>query len=247
MIKIDLSEIDKAAGKSWFRMDPSARLGDIRRDAIRRRYWEQRHGVRDFNPYHKPKGPEGGQFTSEGRFSDEEHLKAIRGVVGKDFEHDEDIPKFSGLSLGERNTIAEYSDSKAFLGVNAALRSGKPTPEVRDFADKLDSALDRIEDFGATSYRVGSNKPEVLQAYQKAVGKVIREESFMSTARSGSTYLENRRLVNFTIEGKHGKDISRIARERGEREVLFKSGSQFRVKAVKEAPDGKYDVTLEEA
>jgi hypothetical protein len=197
-------------------------------------------GKLGFNPNHDEKG----RFaTSE--FTDAEFDKAIKGVSAH-FTMDEDIPNYVKLSVGERNIIHDYT-GPSYLGINNSLRRQTLTPEQQDYVEKLNSALGRMPNYEGTTDRVGSNNPDVLKVYQDAVGKTIEERAFLSTKRSDSSFDPGHRpLVNFTIQGKTGKDIARIAFNPEEREVLFRSGTRFKVISVKKAKDGKYDTVLRE-
>jgi hypothetical protein len=66
-------------------------------------------------------------------------------------------------------------------------------------------------------------------------GSVITEKAPLSTSINKAAAFDGD--VQFVIQSKHGKPVSQFARDLTEDEVLFKSGSRFRVVKVDDAGD----------
>jgi hypothetical protein len=71
-----------------------------------------------------------------------------------------------------------------------------------------------------------SVSPEISKLYQP--GKVFVEQGFMSTSKDSSTWSGD---LQFVIKSKTGRDIQKISSHPGEAEVLFKSGTRFKIAA----------------
>lgn len=127
--------------------------------------------------------------------------------------------------------------------INRVLRDPKST-----MASKCDSVIDLLEialgnfpDYHGKVVRFASFPPEVLEAYK--IGAVVVDSAFMSTSRrSDWTWTGNVKLL---IKSKHGKSIENMASLKGEREVLLRPGSRFRV-LNRKTVDNHVEIELEE-
>jgi len=88
----------------------------------------------------------------------------------------------------------------------------------------------------------------LLEYYMASVGKVFTEAGFFSTSANlgGVDTLGEKDTVMYIRcpPGHSGKDISKISQQVGEREILFKPGSQFLVESVAKNKEGKYEIML---
>lgn len=139
------------------------------------------------------------------------------------------------LNEYEAAFIARYTGN-GYKELNAALRKGVLRPQTWEYTRRLNDALDRLEPFNGKVYRKATLNPE--QANQYIPGMVIEERGFTSTSKNSSTWSGSYRYI---IESKKGRDIQELSHHYSEAEVLFKSGSRFRV--IKR--EG-FDIVLEE-
>lgn len=132
--------------------------------------------------------------------------------------------KASGITPGEAAHIAAYTGHH-YKATNSALRDGILSEQQWSHVAQLNQALDKLPDYRGTVTRRTTLEPKQLAKYQ--VGAVIEERGFTSSASdsnvwSGSTVM--------TISSKTGKDVSRLSVQgTGEKEVLFRNGTRFRV------------------
>lgn len=129
----------------------------------------------------------------------------------------------TGITPSEAASIVAYSGSH-YNGVNAALRAGVMTEEQHHYAVLLNSSLDKLPPYVGVSYRKASMPESAKGLYQP--GMVIEERAFTSTSKNSSTWHGD---LRFEIHGKSGRDISKLSSHPDESEVLFKSGSRFKV------------------
>lgn len=159
-----------------------------------------------------------------------EAMEALFGgkSAGKDFEKQSASKvKSAGLtkymSGADAMPIIAYSGSH-YRGVNKELRAGKMTEAQDKFRQSLNAGLDKLPSYSNVTYRKASLNAEQSAHYE--VGYVIEERGFMSTSKNQGTWSGDH---NFTVHGKNGKDIQKLSSHPSEAEVLFKSGSRFKV------------------
>jgi hypothetical protein len=127
------------------------------------------------------------------------------------------------MSPADAIPIIAYSGSH-YSQVNSQLRAGKMTEAQDKFRQSLNAGLDKLPSHNGTTYRKASLTPDQVALYEP--GYVIEERGFMSTSKTQGTWSGSH---NFTIHGKNGKDIQKLSSHPSEAEVLFKSGSRFKV------------------
>jgi hypothetical protein len=128
----------------------------------------------------------------------------------------------SKLTEPELVAIAYYTAS-GYQSLNAALRSGD-LGKFKPIADALNSALSKLPSYSGTVYRGCMLTSELCEIHQP--GAVIQYSGFTSTASEKGRAWDG---AQFEIRGKRGVNIDLISSWPGEREVLFPSGSFFRV------------------
>lgn len=119
-----------------------------------------------------------------------------------------------------------------YKNLNHSLRIGKLEKNTKQYAEILNNALDKLPSHKGIVYRSirGGLSERDLERYQ--VGEVVKEEMFTSTSTLTSEQLPFfDGGVKFEIKSKNGKKIDHLSMVDFEKEVLFKSGSTFRVKS----------------
>ena len=126
------------------------------------------------------------------------------------------------MSVGECAHIVAYSGD-GYKKTNSELRAGVLDESTVKHTNALNNALDKLPVHAGTVYRkVGASVPHHL--YQP--GKVFVESGFMSTSKDTGVWAGE---VRFTIKSKTGRDIQKISSNSHEEEVLFKSGTRFKI------------------
>lgn len=135
--------------------------------------------------------------------------------------------KYAGLSgkisPPEAAHIIAYSGSH-YRPVNAQLREGVMTEQQWGFAKALNNALDKLPAYDGVTYRKATIEEQFAKNYK--AGMIVEERGFTSSSKNSSVWSGS---LQFEIHGKNGRDISKLSSSPGESEVLFKSGSRFRV------------------
>ncbi|AWK03308.1 hypothetical protein HYN56_03360 [Flavobacterium crocinum] len=152
------------------------------------------------------------------------------------------------LNEFEKTIIYHYTDY-GYDYLNKILRDGGSMPE---FGRYLNSSLNKLESFKALCYRAIICNRSDLQKYYDAFanGSVVVEKSFWSCSKSKLIAWMFSESPLFIIISKRGKDIEKISKFGGvgaqnEKEVLFMSGSKFKVLEIEEKV-GRITITLEE-
>ncbi|MFS4473955.1 ADP-ribosyltransferase [Chryseobacterium sp. T20] len=154
----------------------------------------------------------------------------------------------NGLTIHEKAIIYHYTDS-GYDSLNERLRNGQ---DINDFGLFLNYSLDKLPDYQALCYRTIRCPKRDLEKYYSAFKNngIIIEKSFLSCSKSRLLALQFSDSPVFIILSKRGKDIEKIAKfgvdsGQNEKEIVFKSGSRFKVLDIKEA-ENKITITLEE-
>lgn len=106
-----------------------------------------------------------------------------------------------------------------------------------NFASLLNKSLDKMPNYEGVVYRGGNFDRITLDNYKAAfeAGKPITEAGFTSTSRVKAQALEGDTF--FEIKSKNGKSIEKItefdSEGASESEVLFKTGSKFKISYIK--------------
>lgn len=150
-----------------------------------------------------------------------------------------------GLTDDERIAIYEYTQGT--LAVNAALRSSSPElAKFQPFITAVNCGLRKLPSYRGEVFRLTTLPAAVLVQYFE--GAVVTDPGFLSTYRDLRFSPDPKTSPHaFYIRSRSGKDISQLSSYHGqENEVLFRSGSSFRILRRSENPDGTIVFTLEE-
>jgi hypothetical protein len=136
-----------------------------------------------------------------------------------------------GVSVDDVAVVQSYIGD-GYKKLNKALRSS-PNAAQQQFADQLNSALDKLPPHIGEVYRLTKLTPE--QVAQLQPGTVYSDPAFTSTSAK-EDFLQGQtgdyqaaHNTDITIKSKTGKDVSSFQEHLDEAEVLFKSGTKFRV------------------
>ncbi len=132
------------------------------------------------------------------------------------------------LSYGEKRALNEYCSFESYQ-INEKLRKRLPlTDKEKRMVEKLNSALDKMDDYKGNVVRcLDIRNPAELEEFleQHKEKEDVTYEAFTSAStKEGYNPDANIRIY---IESGHGKDITSF--NSGEKEVLYKSNSSFRV------------------
>ena len=98
------------------------------------------------------------------------------------------------------------------------------------FKRTLEDALEKMPDYEGTVWR-GADLPK--RVFDKIrIGEVFEDKGFVSTSLKKG--LEFNGKHKFVITSKRGKRINGLSQKPGEREVLFRDGTKFRVLNIEE-------------
>lgn len=131
--------------------------------------------------------------------------------------------KLSGLSPAQGAHILAYSGHE-YSETNSALRAGVMDEKRWNHVRQLNKALDKLPNHEGVVYRKASLEPEIAAMYKP--GMIVEERGFTSTSKVEGTWSGS---FKYKITSKTGKDISKMSLHPGENEVLFQSGSRFKV------------------
>ena len=177
---------------------------------------------------------------------DETFKKNFSKLTGYGFEgYLERIPnkeQRGNLSDAELVAIRSYTE-QAFRFLNKALREGgSEASKYRNFVEVLNSALSKLPNYTGEVGRGTSLPADALAEHQ--VGATLIYKAFTST----STETGHDEIHRFIIRSKTGKRIAPFSVFSGEDEVLFRSGTRFRVVSRKEhtGKEGVVEFVLDE-
>lgn len=129
-----------------------------------------------------------------------------------------------GLKPSEAAWVIAYSYS-AYAPLNKALRHGAKTQAQHDYAVGLNAALDKLPPHKGTTYR-GSTVPSNIAALYQP-GMIVEERGFTSTTTDPNMKFGGD--FKFEVRSKTGRSIKALSNSPHEQEVLFKSGTHFRI------------------
>lgn len=170
--------------------------------------------------------------------------------------------KDCGLSLTEAVSIFMYTTGD-YSSINAQLRSGKVTDDVREVSAQCVSGMAKLPSHDDTVTRL-VNLPDKI-ANLHVEGAVLQYDAYTSTSTKpggDENFNGNMFMLLEPKGGSAGKDVSMFSNLPDEQEVLFPPGTQFKVIARTEPRDtssmvmmigdpstrhaGKINVTLQE-
>lgn len=155
------------------------------------------------------------------------HLAALKAIgASSNLSYAKERIKAAGLegkiSPAHASAIIAYTGSH-YGSVNKEMRTGAMTQEQWNYAKALNDALDKLPPHVGVTKRGTTIPAAQLAQYQPGV--IIEERAFTSTGK-GSKFSGP---VSFEIHGKTGRDVSKLSSHSSENEVLFKSGTRFKV------------------
>lgn len=134
--------------------------------------------------------------------------------------------KERNLSKPEAVILREYTGHSA-QQINAELRSNKPSLKALSFARILNRALNKLPYYKGNVWRDVDLPEKALAAY--SAGEVVTEKGFVSSSRDEFERFDSARPHRLLIHSKNGKIIEKISVLPLEYEVLFRSGTKFKV------------------
>lgn len=134
--------------------------------------------------------------------------------------------KDRNLSKPEAVILREYTGHSA-QQINAELRSNKPSLKALSFARILNRALNKLPSYRGKVWRDIDLPEKTLAKY--SVGEVVTEKGFVSSSSDEFERFDSARPHRLLIHSKNGKIIEKISVLPLEYEVLFKSGTKFKV------------------
>lgn len=129
----------------------------------------------------------------------------------------------AGMSVPDIAHVAAYTGSY-YGSTNRALRAGVMDEAIWTHVNSLNAALDKMPNHVGTVYRKADLSAEVASLYRP--GMIVEERAFTSSSKNSGEWGGNHR---YEISSLTGKDVSRMAIHPSEQEVLFRSGTRFRV------------------
>lgn len=130
------------------------------------------------------------------------------------------------ITSAEKQAVSGYTGS-GYKGINAGLRNGILEEHVWKQVDNINSALGKLPDYRGEVRRQAVLTAEQYGAYQ--VGKIVEERGFTSTSKKQDWSWTSGAGTDFFITSKTGKDIESLSHHKSEQEVLFRSGTRFRI------------------
>lgn len=148
---------------------------------------------------------------------------------------------YAKLRIEEQIAINVYT-GEMYQSINKQL--WEEALEDVNYFKSLCSALNQLPVFVGTTYRK-TNIPDAEIALYKA-GKMITFKGFTSSSTDLAQTMPFRGNVTFIIHSTSGLEIQPLARSSSEREVLFRAGSVFRIKQIKQVSHQDTLLVLEE-
>jgi SPP1 gp7 family putative phage head morphogenesis protein len=148
---------------------------------------------------------------------------------------------------GEMVAMKAYTGS-FYRRVNSGLRSGSPTAPVKSYAEAMNAGMDTLPTVQGSVWRGTWLAPAQIETYVDNIGKVITEKGFVSATTDARVAREFNENAFYSIRSKTGRRFDSFSHLAEEKEVVFKSGTQFRVVSVNTAPGelGNFVIFLEE-
>lgn len=204
-------------------------------------YWQQYHAKKkaaaEGMAYHAQQAAvveaqKEAKLTSQYNAQEKEAFGRLKALVGNSsqagayIDHGRNKAGKSGytdVNSGDIATVAAYTSSY-YKPINYQLRQGQMDEHIWENTKALNTALDKMPIAKGTFYRKANLPPDIAALYKP--GKIVEERGFTSTSMNSGTWSGDYR---YTIHGKTGRRISGISMHPSEAEVLFKSGTRFKV------------------
>lgn len=154
--------------------------------------------------------------------------------------------KAANIRPAEALGINRYT-SIEYASMNKYLRAGKkPMKGTLDaLIEVTNSGLDKLPKYEGTTYRGADLGSAIIKRYEEAFtsGKPFTEIAYMSTTTDITKKFDGN--VLFMLQGKNGVPVKVLSQFPGEEEVLFKPGTQFKIKSFVNN-EAKYEIIMEE-
>lgn len=169
---------------------------------------------------------------------DEKIAAAFEALLGRQTFDDylrrvQRSPSVYELSVEERLAFFVYTTAFGWhQTINTQLWSKRPSPEVQTVAATIDSGLTKLPRFNGLVYRgvrPHSALGDFLTDYEP--GQIVIWPGLTSSARHRELALVA--PVMFSIWSQNGRIATLVSADPGELEILFSTGTRFRVIAVK--------------
>jgi hypothetical protein len=167
------------------------------------------------------------------------------------FNNANDEQKRLGLPLLTRE---EFAAVRAYTGglyrtLNSSLRDGQYAGDLKlqAFVDAAQHGLAKMPKFkGLTSRGITTLTPQMKESMLKTyrVGAIVEDNAFISSSEGERAAFSG--PVFHRIQSKTGVYVDPYSRHKGEREVLYAPGTQFRVTGMTQTPAGTYIIDMEE-
>lgn len=138
-----------------------------------------------------------------------------------------------------RGQMTKFADAENKIGWNVA----QAKQDYQDHIKFINEALNKLPNYEGIVFR--GSKVEQKQLAKYKVGQIITEKGFTSTSSNMAVAQAFSGNVFYTIFSKTGKAIKDFSEFSGEDEVLFRSGTKFKVLAV-ENKNGKTFIKMME-
>ena len=144
------------------------------------------------------------------------------------------------MSIAEASHIYAYTDN--YYGkTNSALREGIMDEATWKHVSHLNKALDKLPNHVGDVRRRAELSPNVLALYKP--GMIVEERGFTSTTTHTDV---NTSASVYHIKSKTGKNVRPLSEWPGEDEILFKSGSRFKIDKVVDKKNGQKEIHMTE-
>lgn len=173
---------------------------------------------------------------AHGRWSGKELMVRARKVMTKN----EELRKVVKLKIADAAAISNYTHHSDMI--NSKLWKNKTDPLHEEAVSSLNKALSRFPDHNGTVFREVYLSAAQMSRYK--VGSTITEKGFISTTTKRNTGFGGD--TRFVIHSKTGKQIWDHSDHPREREVLFQSGTKFKVLARKKTKNGLTVIYLQQ-
>jgi hypothetical protein len=143
--------------------------------------------------------------------------------------------------------VRGYTAHHSFETINKAFREHDLETLRRHEAQIrcVNSALNQMPVFQGRVHRVINTRWPDARAAQYPAGAVVTERAFLSGSAYGRSTFPGK--VELHINSRTGRDISAVSHRSGEREILFPTGTQFRVVGTGfDKNTGTYHIQLDE-
>jgi len=139
-------------------------------------------------------------------------------------------------------TLFNYTGG-GYMPVNQGLMKKNPSEEIKEYASMLNEVLDKLDNHEGEVYRSTQSWKDINEIYEEYTNAKkdgnIQMDAFLSTSQDNSIASNNfPGDIKYKVISKTGKDVSGLSDFPGEKEILFKSGTQFKIKKIK-AEKGK--------